>query len=327
VNRRTHAGRVRSGGFSLNVFTDDEFKDIHLATLEVLERTGVFTDDPESMDIFEAGGASVDRESGTVKVPAHVVEAAIESAPERVFAAGRDPKNDIMLDAGRVGFTTFGEGLRVVDPETGGLRESTKQDVADTARLADYLDELDTYELAVGAHDVPPATATIHNYEAAVCNTTKHVCAGPLSKWETEAILDIAAVAVGGREALHRRPIVMIGVCPVSPLKLPKECSEAIVAAAKASVPCLVLSMALSGGSAPVTLSGTLVVHNAEVLAGITLAQLTRKGTPVLYGSSTTAMDLRLAAASVGSPECGVISAAVAHLARRYRLPSYVAGL
>ncbi len=255
------------------------------------------------------------------------MEAAIESAPERVFAAGRDPKDDIMLDAGRVGFTTFGEGLKVTDLETGELRDSTKQDVADTARLADYLDELDTYELAVGAHDVPVATATIHNYEAAVCNTTKHVCAGPLSRWETEVILDIAAAVVGGRDALRRRPILMIGVCPVSPLKLPRECSEAIVAAAKAGVPCLVLSMAMSGGSAPVTLSGTLVVHNAEVLAGITLAQLTRTGTPVLYGSSTTAMDLRLAAASVGSPECGVISAAVAFLARQYRLPSYVAGL
>ena len=84
-----------------------------------------------------------------------------------------------MLDPGRVGFTTFGEGLRVVDLETGEMRESTKQDVADTARLADYLDELDTYELAVGAHDVPAATATIHNYEAAVCNTTKHVSPAP----------------------------------------------------------------------------------------------------------------------------------------------------
>lgn len=327
MNRRAHAGRTRSGGFSLNVFTDDEVRDIHLATLEVLEQTGVFTDDEESLDIFAAGGASVDRETGIVRIPPHIVEAAIESAPERVFAAGRDPKDDIMLDAGRVGFTTFGEGLKVTDLETGELRDSTKQDVADTARLADYLDELDTYELAVGAHDAPVATATIHNYEAAVCNTTKHVCAGPLSKWETEVILDIAAAVVGGRDALRRRPILMIGVCPVSPLKLPRECSEAIVAAAKAGVPCLILSMAMSGGSAPVTLSGTLVVHNAEVLAGITLAQLTRTGTPVLYGSSTTAMDLRLAAASVGSPECGVISAAVAFLARQYRLPSYVAGL
>jgi trimethylamine--corrinoid protein Co-methyltransferase len=218
-------------------------------------------------------------------------------------------------------------GISIVDPATGEIREPIKQDVAATARVADYLDELDTYEIAVGAHDVPTATATIHSYEAALLNTSKHICAGPLSRWEAETILDIAAAAVGGREALRRRPILMIGVCPVSPLKLTKECSEAIVSAARAGVPCLVLSMAMAGGSAPVNLAGTLVVHNAEVLAGITLAQLVSPGTPVLYGSSTTAMDLRLAAASVGSPECGVISAAVAAIARQYRLPSYVAGL
>ena len=64
----------------------------------------------------------------------------------------------------------------------------------------------------------------------------------------------------------------------------------------------------------------------AEVLSGITLAQLTARGTPVIYGSSTTAMDLRLASASVGSPECGLIGAAVAQMARRYLLPSWVAG-
>jgi trimethylamine--corrinoid protein Co-methyltransferase len=84
--------------------------------------------------------------------------------------------------------------------------------------------------------------------------------------------------------------------------------------------------MAMGGGSAPVNLAGTLVTHNAEVLAGITLAQLTAKGAPVIYGSSTTALDLRFATASVGSPECAMINAGVACLARQYRLPSYVAG-
>ena len=327
MKRRAHAGRTRSGGFSLNVFTPDEFKDVHLATLEVLEHTGVFTDDPEAQDIFGAAGASIDGSTGVVKIPPHIVEAAIDSAPERVLLAGRDPKDDVMLDPGRVGFTTFGEGIQIADLETGEWRAPTKQDVADTARLADFLDEIDTYEIAVGAKDAPTATSTIHSYEAALCNTTKHVCSGPLSRWEAETIFDMAAAVVGGREALRRRPILMTGVCPVSPLKLPKDCSEVIIASAKAGIPCNILSMAMSGGSAPVGLAGTLVVHNAEVLAGITLSQLTSVGAPVLYGSSTTAMDLRLAAAAVGSPECGIISAGVAFLARQYRLPSYVAGL
>ena len=74
------------------------------------------------------------------------------------------------------------------------------------------------------------------------------------------------------------------------------------------------------------SLAGTLVVHNAEVLGTVTLSQLVRKGAPVIYASSTTSMDLRLGTASVGCPELGMISAAVAKLAQRYQLPSWVAG-
>jgi len=83
--------------------------------------------------------------------------------------------------------------------------------------------------------------------------------------------------------------------------------------------------MAMAGGTAPVTLAGTLVTHNAEVLSGIVLAQLTCKGAPVIYGSSTTCLDLRAAAAPVGSPELAVFSAAVVKLAQYYRLCSEVA--
>jgi len=84
--------------------------------------------------------------------------------------------------------------------------------------------------------------------------------------------------------------------------------------------------LAMAGGTSPVTLAGTLVTHNAEVLGGITLNQLVQKGAPVIYGSSTTAMDLKIGAASVGTPECAIISGAVARLARYYALPCYVAG-
>ncbi len=95
---------------------------------------------------------------------------------------------------------------------------------------------------------------------------------------------------------------------------------------AKAGMAVNVLSMGMAGGSTPVYSAGTLVVHNAEVLSGLVLNQLTCKGSPFVYGSSTTAMDLRMATASVGTPECAVINAAVARLARYYALPSFVAG-
>jgi trimethylamine--corrinoid protein Co-methyltransferase len=292
----------------------------------VLERTGVFTDDPEAMDIFADGGCQVDRGSGIVKIPPHVVEDAIDSAPVSFVACGRDPRYDTVMEPGRVGFTTFGEGLLIVDPETGELRASVKADVTATALLADYLSDIDTYEIAVGAGDVHPESAEVHNCEAAVGACRKHICACPIGGWATAKVLDVARAVAGGADALRERPIVTLGMCPVSPLKLPRECSEVIILAARAGVPANILSMAMAGASGPVTLAGTLVTHNTEVLAGIVLSQLTERGAKVFYGSSTTAMDLRLATASVGSPECALINAGVACLARQYRLPSYVAG-
>jgi trimethylamine--corrinoid protein Co-methyltransferase len=327
VKRNLFAGRPRSGGLSLNVFTESELEDIHLATLEVLERTGVFVEADEALDIFSDAGCPVDRESHIVSIPPHVVEDAIRSAPSKFVLCGREAKNDIVLEPGRVAFTNFSEGIRVVDPQTGELRDSTKSDIADIARLNDYLSDIETFEIAVGAKDVPPETCAVHNAEAQYLNTTKPIGIGPLSRTETIAIFQMAAEIVGGADELRRRPIVYNGVCPVSPLKLPHEATEVIIESARWWIPNNILSMAMAGGSSPVTLAGTLVTHNAEVLSGITLAQLTERGAPCIYGSSTTAMDLKLAAACVGSPELAMISAAVAQMARRYLLPSFVAGL
>jgi len=327
VKRNPSVGRPRSGGLHVSVFTESELEDIHFASLEVLERAGVFVEDDEALDIFSDGGCVVDRETHMVRIPPHVVDDAIASAPSRYTLYGRIPENDFVMEPGRVAFTNFSEGIRVIDVETGEYRDSTRQDVADIARLNDYLSEFDTHEIAVGAKDVPPETCAVHNSEVQLLNTTKPIGVGPLSRTETRAIFEMAAEIVGGADELRRRPILYSGVCPVSPLKLPRDATEVIIESSRWWIPDNILSMAMAGGSSPVTLAGTLVTHNAEVLSGITLAQLTERGCPVMYGSSTTAMDLKLAAASVGSPEIALISAAVAQMARRYLLPSFVAGL
>ena len=327
MKRNLFAGHPRSGGLGLRVFTEAEVDDIHFATLEVLERTGVFVEADEALDIFNDGGCVVDRDARRVKIPPHVVEDAIRSAPSKFVLCGRDPRNDFVMEPGRVAFTNFSEGVRVVDPFTGEYRDSTKADVAAIARLNDYLSEMDTHEISVGAKDAPPETISVHNSEQQLLNTTKPIGIGPLSRLESQAIFRMCAAVVGGEDELRERPIVYNGVCPVSPLKLPHEVTEVIIETARWGLPCNILSMAMAGGSSPVTLAGTMVTHNAEVLAGIVLSQLTSRGAPVMYGSSTTAMDLRLAAASVGTPELALISAAVAQMARRYLIPSFVAGL
>jgi trimethylamine---corrinoid protein Co-methyltransferase len=288
----------------------------------------VFVEDDEPLDIFADGGCLVDRETHVVRIPPTVVEDAIHSCPPRVCLCGRDPRTDIVLEAGgRVCFSNFDEGIMLIDARTGEYRHPGIADVHEVARLVDALPDMDAYESAIGAEDVPAETASLYKFEAAVHDCTKPIGSEATSGWDVRKIVEMATVLAGGDDAFRRRPLCGFGVCPVSPLKLPRDATEVIVESARAGVVDTILSMAMAGGSSPVTLAGTLVVHNAEVLAGITLAQLVERGSPIMYGSSTTAMDLRLASASVGSPELAMISAAVAQLARRYLLPSLVAGL
>jgi len=318
--------RGRSPGFGLRSLTHDELNAIHEATLEVLQNTGLFVETPEALDVFDGAGAEIDRQKKIVKIPPHLVEDAIRSAPSKILLAGRNPENDKILEADRVHFTNFSEGVEVIDPYTGERRTPTKADLANAAKVVDYLSDIDVCEKAVGACDAPPETVPLHNAEAMLANTTKHCCVGPGDGFLLKKLVAMAAAVVGGLEKLKERPILSFTTCPVSPLQLIKECCEIIMASARTGSVINILSMAMAGGTAPVSLAGTLVTHNAEVLGGITLNQLVAKGAPVIYGSSTTAMDLKLGTASVGTPECAIISGAVARLARYYALPSYVAG-
>jgi len=327
VKRNPQAGVRRQAGLRLEVFSDADLDDIHRGTLEVLERTGVFVESDEALDVMADGGCQVDRETKTVKIPPHVVEDAVRAAPASVRLAGRVPENDIVLEGGRVGFTNFSAGIMVIDPRTGEYRKSTTQDVADLARMTDRLEAIDTYEHAVEGRDAPEETLAVRDAAIALKNTTKCVGTGAMSTYDVDAIVRMGAAVAGGEDKLRERPLVYFCECPVSPLKITKDAAEVIMASARHGIPNNVISMAMSGASSPVTLAGTLVTHNAEVLASLTLAQLTERGAPTIYGSSTTAMDLRFAAASVGSPELGCISAGVAQLAQRYMLPSFVAGL
>ncbi len=326
MRRNLFAGKLQTGGLSLNIFTSEELDQIHSATLEVMERTGLLIGDKEAREILHGGGAIVDEKTETVKFPPYLVEDAIRSAPSKVYLAGRNPKHDMVLESNRVGFTNFGEGVFVIDPYTGERRVTTKKDVEDSARLVDALSDVDVYERAVGASDVPEETMQLHNAEGWMPNTSKHGFMGTGNGYLTRKVFEMAAAVVGGKEKLRERPILSVVTCPISPLQLVGDTCEIIMESARAGIMVNVLSMAMAGGSSPVTLAGTLVDHNAEVLGGLVLNQLTCKGARFMYGSSTTAMDLRFAAATVGCPECAMINAAVAQMARYYLLPSWVAG-
>lgn len=326
MSRNLHATFNRLDGYGVNTLSQDEIGAIHLATLDVLAHVGVRVDSKEAREILGDHGATVDHESLIVKIPNYMVEDALRWAPSTLLLAARDPEKDYILEGNRVGFVNFGEGVNVIDPVTRKYRPTNKKDVAQAALMSDYLSEMDISYRAMVAQDQPGPVQALHNAEAIFPNTTKHFFIGADGVENARKLINMAEVVAGGKDELRARPIISFNVCPTSLLKLIPECTDVVIESARAGIPLNIISMAMAGATSPVTLAGTLITHNAEVLATVVLSQYTQKGAPCIYGSSTTIMDMRYTTAPVGAPELGMISAAVAKMAQYYLLPSFVAG-
>ena len=307
-----------------NQLSEDELYAIHAASLDVLMEIGVKVESEEARKLFAEGGCTVEDE--IVKIPAYLVEECIRTAPSTILLAGRNPKNDYVVKQKKVSFINFGEGVNVIDPYTKEYRRSVKEDLERNTKVIDAINVLPCAYRSVASQDKAGSVQALHNMEAMFNNTTKHCFIGPDGKKNIEKIIDMAAFIAGGRDELKKRPLVTFNLCPTSPLQLNPTATDALILGARAGIPCNIISMALSGATSSVTLAGTLVTHNAEVLSAVVLSQLAEKGAAVLYASSTSIMDMRHLTTPVGASELAMISNAVAQLANYYNLPSFVAG-
>jgi trimethylamine--corrinoid protein Co-methyltransferase len=175
-------------------------------------------------------------------------------------------------------------------------------------------------------NDIPPRHRRLEMLYAALRYSDKPFMGGALGAEDTEKTIEAASIVFGRRKEMADRPpfISILGSRP--PLAYDDPMLSALMAYARAGLPQLISSLSIAGATGPVTMEGALVVQNAEVLAGITLAQLVREGTPVVYGGQSTNAAMRYGTLSAGSPEMAINTAATAQLARYYNLPSRSGG-
>jgi len=307
---------------SLNILTEAEVRQIHRATLDVIESVGVRFPSSLALDILEEHGASVDRQRQVARIPGHIVETYLAKAPPVYTLAALDPALDLPLDGHHSYLGTDGCGVEIIDAFTGERRRSTKQDVSNVARLADYLPQIAFHWAPLSAQDCPPQSRGLHELDAIWSVSGKHA--------QTETIVDarqmhfaieMAAALVGGRAELRKRPVLSIMQCTASPLGQDGGSIEAGLLAAEAGLPVGYMTMASCATTGPATLAGNLVVGNAEVIAALALMEMHAPGCPVYYAAAQTAADLRTGAYTGGGPADFLFGAATNLLADFYRVP------
>jgi trimethylamine--corrinoid protein Co-methyltransferase len=307
----------------LQVLSTSDVQRIHQASLDLIERVGVRFPSRRALEILHAHGATVDIHSQIARIPGHVIEAAMHQAPaEYVLCARENPALDVLLDGKHSYLAVDGTGIEVLDPYTGQRRLSTKRDVADAMRVADYLDEIATIWPPVSAQDCPAETRGLHELEAIWNNYAKHVQTETiLTVHEMQAAIEMAAVLAGGRDALRRRPLLSVMQCTISPLAHDGGSLDTALVAAEAGLPVAFMTMASCGFSGPVSMAGNLAVGNAEVISALALIQMAYPGCPIYYAAAQTAMDPRSGAYTGGGPEDYLFGAATNQLADFYHIP------
>jgi trimethylamine:corrinoid methyltransferase-like protein len=317
---------LRNSTDALGFLGRDDSKRIHQSTLNVLERTGVKVDEENALKLLKDAGAAVDFRQKTAKIPPSLIEEMIKKARKRVTLCGRNPKYDVTLEQGKVHVMTSSTGIRVLDLETGLARASTRKDIEDSARLADALENLHLYSVMVSALDCPQEIMHLEEVDAMLNNTEKHIDTGGLGTIATRDIIRMAATVVGGLDELRKRPILDLMQTPVSPLTHERKNTEGILECSKHEIPLIVLNMAQAGGTAPITLAGTLVINNAEVLSGMLIAFLANPDVPLVYGTCSIVLNQKASRTPSisGLVENGLLSAASSRLAGYYGFPCVV---
>ena len=311
-------------GGQLRLLTKKEARDIHLASLEVLEDVGMRSPSEKILDVFRKAGAEIDEKDRRVRIPQHLVEEALRKTPKEIVFCGRNPKNDILLEDGRIYFGLGGTPVPYIrDVETGEIRRPTKKDMADATRVGDALPNIKFLMSIAGAFDVPYQAEYLHEFEVLFNNTEKPILYSCPGTYAAQKVLEMASTIVGGRDELRKRPILTLYAETVTPLAF-SPTNENIIEFAKAGVPFTNGPMPMLGGTAPMTLSGAGVVSNSENLATLTLSQLVNPHAPVIYTCWAAAMDPVTSRCSYGAPEfalgTSVLDATMAHY---YGLPSY----
>jgi trimethylamine--corrinoid protein Co-methyltransferase len=305
---------------AFRALTDEQIYRLHLASLEVLERTGVAVQEEEARNLLLGAGAYAGNDD-IVRVPAWMVKRALAAAPEKIVMHDRNGRRVMPLEGDNVFFGTGSDTLYTIDPYTRERRKARKEDIRKIATLSDYLGNID-FVMGMGVpDDVHRCSTYLHEFDSMVNGTTKPLVVTAFRNQDLQAIYEIAVVAAGSEQNLRERPFFILYAEPIAPLQHTKISTEKLLFCAEKGIPCAYIPTVMAGGSGPVTLAGSMALANAEVLSGLVISQLKCPGAPFIYGVNVTVLDMRTMVCAYASPEFSLTNSIFAAMAHYYRLP------
>ncbi len=306
------------------LLTQNEIEMIHENSLKIMENIGVVMTDEQAREILSKHGAILDGER--VKFPKKLVEEAIKLSPSSYTLHGRNADKNVDISTE---FTAYAGpyGSPFVTDLDRGRRKGTLEDFNNIVKICHCLKNID-----IQSHiSCEPTDVDVKKRPTTMVYNTMKYSDKPLmgsvyGYKNAKDCLEMAAIVFGGREEIKKNPVMASIPCTLTPLNYDSAQLGAIIAYAEYGQPQLINSLSMAGTTTPATIAGLVSVQNAEVLAGIVLAQCVNPGTPVVYSASGSSTEMSSGSLTIGSPEDAVVSLVNGQLCKYYEIPCRISG-
>ncbi len=305
------------------ILSDEDIRKISNASFDVLENTGVRVPNMSIWDSLREFGVKIDESDSTVRIPAEITKKAIELAGKQHILYGRNKDNRAEFGYGMFNFNSSAGQYQLVDRTQFKRLTPGLKDLQKAIKIGEFLKNIDVVGAMVVPADVHPDIRDLITFYELLDGTTKPYMGWIFDGKSAKAVIEMMRIVSGSSENLKKFPPFELLVEPISPLSFRPEGIDIMIEFANAGMPLCFGPMVQSGTTGPIDLAGTIVQENAEILSGIVLAQSLKPGLPVTYGGIPHIMDMKTGMISFGSPEQGLMAAAITQLAKSYGFPVY----
>jgi len=311
----------------LRFLSEEGMAKVHEQSLEVLEKTGMNINHKRSLEILGQAGAMVEKDSTRVRFPKKLVEDCLKLVPDRVVYGARDPEHDLVAEIGGDFHTrplTGGEGY--IDLDTREWRKVLTRDLVEWITLADGLENVD-YVASIYPDDMNLDTRDVYILRMMLEYSVKHLEVQPYTGAGVSYMVEMIKAVQGGQDEVKKRPLLSVLTSALTPLQFLPYSLDILFTVGPLNIPIELNTMPIAGATAPMSPAGTLLLANAEMLAGITIAQAAFPGMPLMYAVRNLMLDAWTGLSLQGRVETSMLSGAMAQIcAEYYRMPSNLFG-
>lgn len=308
---------------TLNVLSQDLITKVLDEAKRLMAETGMEIRGSEMKKRLLDSGLKADASGKRVLFPRDVVDKAIADAPSSFTLYTRDGEPYTEIGGYNVHYVPGSSGLKILDHRTNETRLANSTDFIEYARVCDGLEHIAYLATAFSTNDdIESQISDAWRLYMTLTTSNKPVVTGAFSEHGVPRMVEMLQMFRKDRAELIAKPTSIFTITATGNFRYGEDSCQNLLDCVDAGIPVEIVPVTLMGLIAPVTLVGALVFHCVDVLTGITMAQIIRPGTPVLFGGAPATFHMKSASSPMAAIEAQHLNVAYVAIAKYLELPS-----